>query len=165
MNKLINEQNDFENLHMQLLETQTQQILSSFQKATEKQLISTEDKTLPVKALYHAPFCVLSHNTDDDPIFNYGNQCAQQLFEMNWDTLTSLPSRLSAESITQQERDHLLAQVKRHGFIDDYQGVRIAASGQRFMIERATVWNIYDEEEQYRGQAAALYQWSILESR
>lgn len=156
--------NETELLSCPFVIQQTRILLYSFQQVTGRQLTPDNEPPDQVRALYDAPFCVLSHNTDDDPVFNYGNRCAQQLFEMDWNTLTSLPSRLSAESITQQERDRLLAQVKQYGFIDDYQGIRIAASGKRFMIESATVWNIYDDEKRYRGQAAALYQWSMLES-
>jgi len=42
--------------------------------------------------------------------------------------------------------------VARQGYIDDYSGVRIAKSGRRFLIERATVWNLGEVE--YQGQAA-----------
>ena len=35
------------------------------------------------EALMDAPFVVLSHGTEDDPIFNYGNLAAQKLF-LEW---------------------------------------------------------------------------------
>ena len=31
-------------------------------------------------------------------------------------------------------------------FIDDYTGVRISASGRRFRIDKAVVWNLVDQE-------------------
>lgn len=34
------------------------------------------------ETLYRAPFVVLSHNTDADPLFTYANLAAQTLFEM-----------------------------------------------------------------------------------
>lgn len=50
------------------------------------------------KWLYEcAPFAVLAHNTDPDPLFLYGNKAAQRRFEYSWDEITRLPSRLSAE--------------------------------------------------------------------
>ena len=49
------------------------------------------------RALYEAPFALVSHNTDSDPRFNYANRTALTLFEMNWNEFTTLPSRMSAE--------------------------------------------------------------------
>jgi hypothetical protein len=37
------------------------------------------------------------------------------------------------------------------GFIDDYAGVRIARTGRRFLIQRATVWNLTDDQGQRCG--------------
>ena len=41
------------------------------------------------------------------------------------------------------------------GFIRDYAGVRIAASGRRFRIDDAVVWNLVDADGVRHGQAAA----------
>ena len=114
------------------------------------------------RALFFAPFAVVSHTTDPDPVFNYANSTALELFEMSWEEFTALPSRLSAEPVAREERARLLARVTRHGFIDDYAGVRISHSGKRFLIERATVWNLVDEADNYCGQAAAFSRWRRL---
>lgn len=42
---------------------------------------------------------------------------------------------------------------------NDYSGVRIAQTGQRFLIEQATVWNLTDKESQLCGQAAMFQEW------
>lgn len=117
-----------------------------------------------VHALNQAPFAVVSHGTQTDPIFNYGNTLALQLFEMDWEEFTALPSRLSAEAINQQERKQLLAQVDTNGYSDNYAGVRISKSGRRFMIRDATVWNLIDRKGHYSGQAALIRTWQYLES-
>jgi hypothetical protein len=109
-----------------------------------------------------APYAVLSHGTQPDPIFNYGNQTALRLFEMSWETFTTLPSRLSAEPLVQAERDRLLARVAAHGFIDDYTGVRVSSTGKRFLIRNATVWNLLEETGRPYGQAALLKEWQAL---
>ena len=59
---------------------------------------------------------VLAHNTDPDPRFIYANRAAQTAFEYDWDEITSLPSRLSAEPVDREERQRLLDSVARHGF-------------------------------------------------
>ncbi len=79
-----------------------------------------------------APFVLLSHNTDADPLFTYGNQKALEVFEMDWETLTQLPSRYSAEALVREEREHLLQTVARQGYIDDYAGCAFPAAGGVF---------------------------------
>jgi len=53
--------------------------------------------------------------------------------------------------------------VTRQGFIADYAGVRVSASGRRFRIERATVWNLLDDAGGLHGQAAAFADWKRLD--
>ena len=139
-------------------------LASSFERLLGRKLISGEfaSSAERAKVLYEAPFCLLSHGTEDVPIFNYGNLAAQQAFELSWDELTRMESRKSAEAITQEERDELLSRVTKFGFIDDYKGIRVSSTGQRFMIEDAIVWNLIDEQGVYRGQAAALFKWYML---
>jgi hypothetical protein len=123
---------------------------------------SLDDK-MAVDALDWASFAVVSHNTASDPVFNYANRTALQLFEMSWTQFTALPSRLSAEPMLQEERERLLQRVAERGFIEDYSGVRISASGRRFIIRNATVWNLQDEQGRPYGQAALLREWQPLD--
>lgn len=138
-------------------------LIGSFRHWTGKELVQSNPVCQDLyKALFEAPYAVVSHNTDPDPVFNYGNKTALELFEMDWPTFTSLPSRQSAEPVNRDERQKLLARVSQFGFIDDYRGVRISSSGKRFMIDDAVVWNIVDRSGTYLGQAAVLYRWSAL---
>ena len=116
------------------------------------------------EALFHAPFVVLSHDAAPDPILTYGNQQALELFELTWEELIQMPSRLTAEAPDRAERARLLAQVAAHGFIDDYSGVRISRAGRRFAIARATVWNLTDGAGRRCGQAALVREWRDLEA-
>ncbi len=106
-----------------------------------------------------APFVVLAHNTDPDPIFTYANRAAQACFEYGWDEFLTLPSRLSAEAALRQERQAALDAVRKHGFVGDYNGIRIAKSGRRFRIRDALVWQLIDEAGVFRGQAATFADW------
>ena len=105
---------------------------------------------------------MVSHGIQVDPIFNYANPTALDLFEMDWGAFTKLPSRLSAEFMEQGERAILLERVAQQGFVDDYCGVRISATGKRFMVRNACVWNLADEKGAYYGQAALLKEWVFL---
>ncbi len=115
------------------------------------------------RRLFHAPFVVLSHDRAPDPLLNYANLAGLRLFELTWDELIRLPSRQTAEPLHRDERAHLLAAVARRGYIDDYRGVRISSTGRRFRIERATVWNLVDENGAPCGQAATFSEWRYLE--
>ncbi|GHF45631.1 PAS domain S-box-containing protein [Amycolatopsis bartoniae] len=107
-----------------------------------------------------APFVLLAHDTSDDPLFVYANRMAQRCFEYSWDEFVGLPSRLSAEAPDRDERDRLMAGVRRQGFVESYRGLRIAKSGRRFWLEDATVWNLVDADGALRGQAARVPRWS-----
>ena len=112
--------------------------------------------------IFHAPFVLVSHGTEADPVLNYGNQAALTLWEMSWDELTHTPSRLTAEAPNRAARARLLATVAARGFIDDYSGIRISKTGRRFQISRATVWNLLAENGRPCGQAAMFTQWEFL---
>lgn len=114
------------------------------------------------ETLYHAPFVLVSHGTQADPILNYGNATALNLWEMDWPAFTRTPSRLTAEPPNRDERARLLAQVTARGFIDNYSGIRISSTGKRFRIERATVWNLVDASGAPCGQAATFRDWFPL---
>jgi hypothetical protein len=103
-----------------------------------------------------APFAILAHNTDIDPVFVYGNVAAQTRFEYSWHEITHLRSRFSAEAPNRDERQKLLDRVNRDGYANDYRGVRISKSGQRFMIEDATLWQLVDDQGQVHGQAVKI---------
>lgn len=81
---------------------------------------------------------------------------------MNWEQLIGLPSRLSAEAPLREERQRLLKNVAKKGYVDDYKGIRISSSGKRFMVEQAIIWNLVDDDGMNHGQAAVLYEWSTL---
>lgn len=150
-------ENHYQGEHAELL-------ISSYHRLTANHLVEQETSRKDrYRALFEAPYCVVSHNTEDNPIFNYGNQAALNAFEMNWFEFTSLASQKSAEPVNRVERERLLASVSRHGFIDDYRGVRISSTGKRFRIEDAIIWNLIDEKGLYCGQAAVLFKWSSID--
>ncbi len=138
-------------------------LLSSFKHWTGRDIIEEmEPLEQQARKLFYAPFAVASHDTSEDPILNYGNQTALTLWEVSWEDFTSMPSRQTAEPMTQEERKHLLAEVTAYGFIDHYKGVRISAKGRRFKIEKATVWNLINVAGEYCGQAAMFREWRSI---
>lgn len=134
-------------------------IAESYRHWSGRPLVSGGDL---VAELQRAPLAVVAHGTEADPIFFFGNRVALELFEMDDDAFTRLPSRLSAEPLLREDRARLLARVSRDGLITDYAGVRISATGRRFRIENASVWNLIDADGKAAGQAAAFAQWTFL---
>ncbi len=136
-------------------------LLQSYLLWTGRQLLpsGTQERC---RTLFFQPFVVLSHGIQDDPVLNYGNRAALDLWEMTWEEFTSTPSRLTAEPVNREDREKLLEQVRLNGYIDTYRGVRISRGGRRFLIEKGIVWNIVDENKEYAGQAATFRRWTYL---
>jgi hypothetical protein len=141
----------------------TQTLLDSFRARLGRELIARSgDPADESRRLFDAPFVVVSHGTQVDPILNYGNRAALELWETDFARLTAMPSRLTAEAPEREERARLLERTARDGYADDYRGVRISTSGRRFVIERAIVWNLADAAGRPLGQAATFADWKFL---
>ena len=112
--------------------------------------------------LFLAPFVVVSHGTEEDPILNYGSHLALTLWEMTWDELLQTPSRLTAEVVNRAEREWMLERARTRGYVDNYRGVRISNRGRRFLIENAIVWSVIDQTGRRLGQAATFSHWTFL---
>jgi hypothetical protein len=139
-------------------------LCSSYARLLGRALIEVPDSgETRAEALFNADFAVLSSGLEADPLFNYANRTALGLFELDWSQLIATPARESAATDNQAKREQLMQQVRAHGYIEDYAGVRISAGGHRFMIECATVWNVVDDDDRYHGQAAMFPRWRNLE--
>lgn len=138
-------------------------ILESYRHWIGEELVShSSDLEETAQLLFEAPFVVVSHGLGKDPVLNYGNRKALELWEMTWDSFIQTPSRLTAEILSRPERAAMLKKVSASGFSRDYRGVRVSSSGRRFRIEQAVIWNILDEKKRPFGQAAAFQQWTYL---
>jgi len=127
-------------------------IASSFEQLLHRSLAEATGDI--VADLWHAPAAIVAHGIEADPVFFFGNRRALEAFESDVTSFVGMPSRLSAEAPLREERQALLDRVSASGFISDYSGLRIAASGRRFRIERAIVWNLFDSDGARQGQAA-----------
>ncbi|MEH2111284.1 MEKHLA domain-containing protein [Nostoc sp.] len=141
----------------------SQYLINSFQHWTGNCLLDANSSEFETaKALFEAPFVLVSHGTESDPIFNYGNRKALELWELSWEEFTKMPSRKSAEEVVQEERDRLLSEAATKGFINNYSGIRTSSTGKRFYIEDTILWNILDEQNQHCGQAAFFSNWKFI---
>jgi|SRR5690242_10979016 len=141
----------------------TQRLLDSYRHWTGRDLIDRHgDPECHARVLFESPMVVISHGTEADPILNYGNQTALDVWEMAWEQLVKTPSRLTAEPVNRAEREWMLEQAGQRGFIDTYRGIRISGTGRRFLVENALIWNVLDADCQRIGQAATFSHWTWL---
>jgi hypothetical protein len=123
--------------------------------------LAVDDRVL-AQQLYDARVVIVAHGIEADPVFWFANRTAQTLWELDWQHFTRMPSRQSVAADEHQDREELLRRAREHGFIDDYRGVRVSASGRRFRIEDVVLWNLTDERGQRIGQAATFARWEFL---
>jgi hypothetical protein len=141
----------------------SQRLLYSFQHWTGHSLLDVNGTPKEIaQALFEAPFVLVSHGIEADPIFNYGNRQALQLWELSWSEFTKMPSRQSVRDVEREDRERLLTEAATKGFVDNYSGIRTSSSGQRFLIENVLLWNVIDEEKQYCGQAAFFSKYKFI---
>lgn len=114
------------------------------------------------QALYDAAPVVVAHGDEADPLFWFANRTAQRLWELDWERFTRMPSRRSVAADEHEDRETLLRRAREHGYIDDYCGVRISASGRRFRIRDVILWNLTDAAGVRIGQAATFATWEHL---
>lgn len=113
-------------------------------------------------AAFNAPFVLLAHGSETDPLLSYGNAAALALFELSPERLVGMPSRLTAEPQHQEERSGTLDAVKAAGFIDNYTAVRVSSTGRRFQITGATIWALEDDSGNACGHGAMFSLWLPL---
>jgi hypothetical protein len=141
----------------------TQLLLDSFRRWLGRDLIPHHGSAVDrARELFQAPFVVVSHGVETDPILSYGNRAALELWEFDIATLLATPSRLTAEPGEREDRARLLERTARQGYADDYEGIRISRTGRRFRIRRAVVWNLVDAREERVGQAATFEEWEFV---
>jgi hypothetical protein len=139
-------------------------LLDSYRRLCGRELVARSvDPIEDARQLFLAPRVVVSHGTQADPLLNYANRCALDLWQIDIPTLLMTPSRLTAEPMHRDERARLLERTARDGYVDDYQGIRITQTGRRFRIEQATVWNLIDSQGSLQGQAATFDHWVWLD--
>jgi MEKHLA domain len=130
-------------------------LLDSFRRLVGRELIPRSgDPEDEARRLWAAPFVVLSHGTELDPLLNYANAATVALWETTSDRLIGMPSRLTAEPVDQAARARFLSETMQRGFAMGYTGIRRSATGRRFRIVDAILWNLADAQGRYAGQAA-----------
>jgi len=138
-------------------------LLTSHQTAFGRPLLACErqqsSQRLISQELFAAEPPVLAHAGGDDPKLSYVNAAALRLWRRRWAEMIGMPSRLTAPPCEQNERATALGRALQLDAITGYQGIRIDSEGQRFLINNARIWTLWNEEGLRCGQAASIGSW------
>ena len=99
-------------------------------------------------------YAILSHGTQDDPIYNYFNKAAMETFLYEPEEIYQLPSRKSAPPDLRIDRAALIQASVERGFQVYTKAVRVTKYGQLFQINEGLLWNVYDDNGNRVGQTA-----------
>ncbi|MGE8066252.1 MEKHLA domain-containing protein [Pseudomonas sp. NPDC089569] len=105
----------------------------------------------------HAPYALLAHGTQADPLFYYANEQALACFKYPREQFIGMPSRFSASPLDREMRQTLLDEVTAKGIAHGYSGYRVDRLGQAFMIHLGSVWTLLDDQGAACGQAALFW--------
>ncbi|WP_295464451.1 MEKHLA domain-containing protein [uncultured Pseudomonas sp.] len=119
--------------------------------------VDLPEADLPAWLHERAPYALLAHGSEGDPLFCYANHQALCCFGYSRAEFIGMPSRLSASPKDRAARQVLMETVGRQGFATDYAGWRVHRTGRPFMIHAGVVWNLVDAEGRRLGQAALFW--------
>ena len=135
-------------------------IAESFERLAGRRLVEATGSL--ERAMWHAPRVILAHDTEPDPLLFYANRAGLELFQMRADALIGLPSHRTVEPALRAQRAALFETLERDHIVSGYSGTRVSASGRRFTIVDASVWNLVDAQGTRHGQAASFAEWRFV---
>ena len=98
-------------------------------------------------------FAVLSHGTQEDPIYHYFNRGSLELFERTAEEIFTLPSRFSAPESERQKRAQIVSDVAVEcRTLPEI--LRVTKTGKLFRAQNVIYWNVYNDEGTRLGQSA-----------
>jgi hypothetical protein len=104
----------------------------------------------------HERYAVVSHGTQDDPIFCYANAATLATFQYSEEEFYQLPSRKSAPTVggERNNRQKIMKDVDNNQVWDIPSGIRQRKDGSLFEFRDVILWNVYTDKGQRVGQCA-----------
>jgi hypothetical protein len=120
----------------------------SLQRLTGKSLLDyVEDENITTLSQIHDSerYAVLSHGTQDDPIYCYFNQAALLQFQWTEEEVYFLPSRYSApDGADRTARQADVQQALKDDFKELTSVIRQTKHGDLFEMVNVVLWNVYN---------------------
>ncbi len=120
------------------------------------------NKRLLSEQVFLSEWPILAHEISYDPFLTYANATALKLWRKNWVEMIGMPSRNTAPLDQQEKRQRALKNANQQHAIKNYQGIRINSKGERFRIQNARIWTIWNKKRLIIGQAATFTNWEYL---
>jgi hypothetical protein len=129
----------------------------SLKKVTGKSIfdyMEEDNVTTPHQIHDNERYAVLSHGTQDDPIYCYFNKAALQQFQWTEEEVYSLPSRYSAPDGADRTRRQADVQQALQDDVKELTSiVRQTKQGDLFEMVNVVLWNVYNGTQRV-GQTA-----------
>ncbi|CAB9507466.1 MEKHLA domain-containing protein [Seminavis robusta] len=122
--------------------------------ANNNNLPAIENITTAEQLDQNKRFGILSHGIQEDPIYNYGNAAALELFDNTIEDLCQTPSRYSTVESLMDDREQLIQSINTfgHGTIRD--ATRRTTKEKLFVIATIWIWHVFDDNGTRIGLAA-----------
>jgi hypothetical protein len=135
----------------------------SLQKLTGKSLLDRMDGVTSIQEVHSCSrYAVLSHGTQQDPIFKYFNDAAFLVFQFSEDEVYKLPSRYSAPGEVRDQRASLVKKVVSEQVKTIPEAIRQMKSGRKIRLKDVLLWNVFDSGGTRVGQTAMFDRESIV---
>lgn len=123
---------------------------------SERMGLDLESPELYESICTNTRYVLITHGTEADPIYNFGNNAALAAFFRSWESLVAMPSAQSVvlRSIDEEMRIILMKKVTDDGFVEGASGIRVRDDGAYIKLVDAIVWNCHDKSGAKIGQAA-----------
>jgi PAS domain-containing protein len=132
-------------------------ILDSYRRLLGRDLCArTGDAAADARRLDELPVAVLAHDASTPPLLDWVNRAAAAAFDAAVPDLIGRPSAATAPPDATADRQQLFAQLREHGFVTGYSGVRVSLAGRRFLIDDVTVYELRDRDGRAAGHAAII---------
>ena len=145
------EENDYQDVFIR-------RVVASYARVTGRQELNDQAG----RSAWFGDFALLTHRGDPRAMLNYGNKCALDLWECDWQQFTATPSSATAPDDDRASREAMMQQVLRDGFVSGYEGRRVSRTGRLFLIQDVTIWRLLEENGDSFGVAAYFSRYRYL---
>lgn len=114
-------------------------------------------------AMWQAPRAIGARGIGFEPRYFYGNRMLLDLLGMSASELAGTSPRQQAEPLLRAERERMIDELARNDIVEIYGVVGLTATGRRFAISDAQIWNLIDRRGGRHGLGITFSAWRYLD--